>query len=266
MKSPFPGLDPYLEQHWCDVHSTLVVYARDRLQPRLPGSLRARVEERVFLETDEDSYRVIYPDVHVFEQSQSREPSLATAAGTDVAVQKPLLVQIEDESVRQGFIEIVDAASGNRVVTIIEFLSPSNKMPGEGRRLYLRKLREVARAGASLVEIDLTREGRRALMLPTSRIPRSHRTTYQACVRRCWKPSAYEIYRAPLRQPLPSIRIPLRQTDADVPLELQAVVDQCYENGRYDSLDYSVPPEPPLDPPDAAWADELLRAAGRRQP
>ncbi len=197
MKSPFPGMDPYLEQHWCDVHSRLIMYSCDRLQQRLPGNLRARVEERVFLEADDDSYRVIYPDVHVFEQSEGRDPAPTAAAETNIALQKPLLVHLDDEPIRQGFIEIVDAASGNRVVTIIEFLSPSNKIPGEGRRWYLRKVREVAQAGATVVEIDLTREGRRALMLPTARIPRSYRTTYQACARRSWKPSAYEIYRAP---------------------------------------------------------------------
>ena len=47
MPSPFPGMDPYLEAHWRDVHAGLVIYARDALQGVLPGSLRARVEERM---------------------------------------------------------------------------------------------------------------------------------------------------------------------------------------------------------------------------
>jgi hypothetical protein len=262
MKSPFPGMDPYLEQHWSDVHSSLVIYSRDRLQPRLAGDLRARVEERVFVETEEGQYRTIYPDVRVVETSRGSSPAAASEPG--IAVEDPLVVEFGDEPATQGYIEIVDAASGNRVITVIEFISPSNKMRGEGRDLYLKKRREVMRAGASLVEIDLTRAGYRDLPLPPGRFPRSHQTTYQAGVRRSWKPTQYEIYRVPLRQPLPTIRIPLRPTDADVPLELQAIIEQCYENGRYDSLDYRVPPEPPLDPDDAAWADELLRAAGRR--
>src|SRR5262245_3320500 len=51
MTSPFPGMDPYLEQHWGDVHSSLIIYARDQLRRKLPGDLRARVEERVFVES-----------------------------------------------------------------------------------------------------------------------------------------------------------------------------------------------------------------------
>lgn len=35
MASPFPGMDPYLEQHWGDVHPSFITYARDQLQPHL---------------------------------------------------------------------------------------------------------------------------------------------------------------------------------------------------------------------------------------
>jgi hypothetical protein len=58
--------------------------------------------------------------------------------------------------------------------------------------------------------------------------------------------------------------VPLRQTDADVPLDLQTLIAQVYRHGRYDDIDYTVPPVPPLDPDDAAWANELLRSAGKR--
>lgn len=50
MPSPFPGKDPWLERHWGDVHTSIVTYCRDRLQPGLPRDLRARVEEQVYLE------------------------------------------------------------------------------------------------------------------------------------------------------------------------------------------------------------------------
>jgi hypothetical protein len=49
-----------------------------------------------------------------------------------------------------------------------------------------------------------------------------------------------------------------------VVLDIQAIVDQAYLNGRYDQTNYSVPPEPPLDPEDAAWADALVREKGLR--
>ena len=262
MNSPFPGMDPYLEQYWRDVHHGLVTYARDHLQPRLPGGLRARMEERVFVESDEGRRRVLYPDVHVVEYPKPG-PAVAVA-GSDVAVAEPLLIHLDSEPVTQGYIEIVEVGSGNRVITVIEFLSPSNKIPGEGQELYLRKQEEVTGAGASLVEVDLTRGGRSVLAVPPERIPPSRRTPYQACVRRGWKPAVAEVYSMPLNKRLPAIRIPLRETDADLPLDLQALIDQCYENGRYDDLNYRAQPVPPLEPPEAAWADELLLAKGLR--
>jgi hypothetical protein len=62
-----------------------------------------------------------------------------------------------------------------------------------------------------------------------------------------------------------AIRIPLRETDTDVPLDLQALVEQAYGNGRYElEIDYRLPPDPPFDTADGPWADELLRGQGRR--
>ena len=83
-------------------------------------------------------------------------------------------------------------------------------------------------------------------------------------IRRGWEACVIEIYRVPLREPLPVIAIPLRETDNDVPLALQPVLEQCYAGGRYDDLDYTTEPDPPLEPPDAAWADALLREKGLR--
>jgi hypothetical protein len=76
---------------------------------------------------------------------------------------------------------------------------------------------------------------------------------------------AFEYYRFPLRERLPAIAIPLRQTDRDIPLDLQAVLDECAEEGRYvDDIDYAKEPDPPLDRNDAEWADTLLRDQGLR--
>jgi hypothetical protein len=72
------------------------------------------------------------------------------------------------------------------------------------------------------------------------------------------------VYRIPLRERLPAIRIPLRPADPDAVLDIQTLVDQAYQDGRYDDIDYSEPFRPPLDPEDAAWAAALLLAAGKR--
>lgn len=262
MKSPFPGMDPYLEQHWGDVHTRLIMYAADRLQEGLPRDLRARVEERVFVESQNGSGRSIYPDIRVIEVPV---PGRTAAGGAEAtAVAEPIIVHLPDERATQRYIEIVDVGSGNRVVTVIEVLSPSNKLAGEGQNLYLQKQQELKLGRVSLVEIDLLRGGKRVQVVSPGQIPPSHRTTYQICVRLGWQPHTPRVYAAPLRERLPVIAIPLREADEPVPLDIQALVDQAYHNGRYDDIDYRTEPDPPLNAADAQWADELLRARSLR--
>jgi hypothetical protein len=114
------------------------------------------------------------------------------------------------------------------------------------------------------VEIDLLRAGDYVLAAPLNEVPPEYRTPYRICVYRAARPLAYEIYRVPLRDPLPAFRIPLRESDEDVRLDLQPLIDQCYENGGYDDIDYKPEPDPPLPTDDARWADELLRTKGLR--
>ncbi len=263
MKSPFPGMDPYLEQHWRDMHHRLITYTADLLGSKLPRELWARIEERVFVEWEEgERPREIYPEVFVIEQAQGEPTEVPPEGG--VAVAEPLPVQIQREPASQGYIEIVDTEAGNRVVSVIEFLSPTNKIPGDGQDQYLQKQREVLASHASLVEIDLTRSGTRSLAASQTLIPPHRRATYMVCVSRGWKRGWAEIYSTALPQRLPVIRVPLRETDADVVLDLQAILDQCYDKGGYTRIDYRAPPRPPLTPADASWADEWLRRQGVR--
>jgi hypothetical protein len=263
MKSPFPGMDPYLQQHWRDVHTSLVTYARDQLQRGLPADLVARVEERVYLEREGEADRSFYPDVRVIEKGLG--DSTAVAAQTDVELAEPVIVRFRDEPVTERFVEIRDASSGNRVVTVIEFISPTNKISGEGYDLYRQKQKDVERAGTSLVEIDLVLGGKRVLSVPLTRIKFRDRTRYQAIVRRGWQWHQAEVFPLPLHKRLPAIPIPLRETDADSRLNLQALIDMAYVNGGYDSIDYTDAPDPPLEGHDAEWADALLREAGKRK-
>lgn len=261
-RSPFPGMDPYLEMHWRDVHTALMIYARDAIQDHLPGDLLARVEEGVSIDLGE-SLRGAAPDVQVVELpgSTAWAPELEA---TVTVVAEPLVVPVSLPHTDRH-ITIVDAGSGNRVVTAIEFLSPSNKIPGPDRERYLRKQQDYIDGGVNLVEVDLIRAGIFSMAVPVGSINQYFRTDYQICVRRVTRPEEAEVYRAPLRERLPIIRIPLRPTDRDVTLDLQALIDQCYRRGRYWAIDYRADPVPLLSLPDATWADELLRAAGSRQ-
>lgn len=210
MKSPFPGMDPYLEQHWGDVAHSFVVYAADDLQSRLPNKLRARMDEREFFERPKE---------------------------------------FDDEPVTQVFIKIIDIAARRRIVTIVEFLIPPNKVEGAGREVYLHCRQDFEKAGVNIVEIDLMRG--------------QQDSPYQVCVQPGSK--SYQVEILPLQERLPVIAIPLRETDKDVALDLQAIIDDCYRKGVYgDDIEYTDEPNPPLSPKDAAWADELLRSKGLR--
>jgi hypothetical protein len=262
MASPFPGMDPYLEAHWGDVHHRLITYACDQLHGRLPGGLLARIEERVFVESPSGEERHLVPDLRVVErQGAKKKPATANGA---LAVAEPFVVKLADPA-PEGYIEIREAGSGRRLVTVIEVLSVTNKLPGEGRRKFLQKQQELRDGGVSLVEIDLLRTGGRMLPVSLERLPTTYRTPYGVCVRRGWKHVDVEIYRVSPRERLPVIGIPLRETDDDAPLDLQALIEQCYRNGGYDEdIDYNGDPDPPLEGDDARWAERLLRQAGRR--
>ncbi len=191
-----------------------------------------RVEERVVLEKADGIGNPLFPDLRVIEYRPERRGSTQPVAG--LAVADPFLIETEQEPQTEAFIEIIDAGSGNRVVTIIEVLSPSNKTPGEAMVQYLRKQDDISQSDTSLVEIDLLRGGKHVLAVPLQYIPKTHQTPYMVCVRRAWVRGKAEIYPVPLSQRLPTVRVPLRDGDADVPLDLQAIIERCYRMGRYE--------------------------------
>ena len=160
---------------------------------------------------------------------------------------------------------MIDAKSGKQVVSIIEFINPTNKIPGAGFDLYQQKQMEAEQAGISLVEINLVLGGKRVLSVPLSRIKFRYRTRYQAIVRRGWNWQEAEVYPLPLNERLSVIPVPLRRTDRDARLNLQSLVDKCYQSGCYDDIDYQEDADPPLEGHDAEWADALLRGARKRQ-
>src|SRR5262245_8348096 len=110
-------------------------------------------------------------------------------------------------------------------------------------RAYLWKQREVCASDTNLVEIDLLRGGRHVLAVPLQVIPAKQRTAYRVCVTRARGEGMAEVYPAPLAGPLPKIKVPLRQSDADVVLDLQPLIEQCYRRGGYEgTIDYEKDP------------------------
>ena len=256
MSSPFPGMDPYLEAHWRDVHTRVMTYLCDQIQDQLPSDLVARVEESVSVDT-EDGARLIAPDVSVVEDFEYAAMGVQSES---VAVAEPLLV-LEEVPQTARHVQILDVSSGERVVTAIEVLSPTNKLTVSGREDYRRKQRDYLNAGVNLVEIDLLRGGQHVLAAALEFIPEERRRTYMMSVR---SRTRTKVFGASLREPLPVIPIPLRPTDRDVSLNIQQIIDQVYDRGRYAKLNYQLDPEPPLSPEDAAWVETLLCEQGRR--
>jgi hypothetical protein len=261
MPSPFPGMDPYLEEHWGDIHTALITYMRDDLSKQMPGDLRVRVEEYVAVEVDDFEREAgFYPDVRVVERLTAERPQAGIAEMSATA--QPHVVPLELEPPTQREIRIIDRKSGDRVVTAIELLSPTNKH--RGRQDYRRKQRQFLRSGTNLVEIDLLRDGAWVIAAPYEVVPETCIGPYRICIVRAGQ-SQCELFEASYRFRLPTVPIPLRAADEDAKLDLQSLLARAYDNGRYgDDVDYGQDPSPPLPSGEAEWMDSWLKEQGRR--
>jgi hypothetical protein len=265
MKNPFPGMNPWLEDYWSDIHVSLLVYAADRLASNLPPSLHARVDERLPTDVRQEKPREYLPDVA---PTESRNLPASPAVGVAVAkaqAAEPEIVDLSEITLRR--LEIVD--SREHVITVMEVHSPTNKDSFEGRSEWCRKREDYLSGGINLVELDLLRRGgwvlpNRWLVEP---LPPPDRVYYHACLTRPPRVNRHEFYTTPLRQRLPAIRVPLRRSDADAALDLQSLFDQCFERGHYATqIRYDKPLHPPLPEEEAAWAREILDASGGKGP
>lgn len=260
MKSPFPGMDPYLEDYWSDVHSRLATYSCDYLNRQMPRGMRARIQESIAVESDDRDPVTYFPDVTVSHLSSPFTPGTAFKQSPTSSA---LIVRLRPDpeifrSVR------IETASGNKLVTAIEFLSPSNKHGDANRESYKRKRNDILASSASTVEIDLLRAGPNVTAVSLKQVKLKYRKNRKAVVVRGWDQTWAEVYFMTMRQALPKINIPLRKEDADIVLDLQSILDQVYENGLYDTIDYTCPLENELMPQDEAWVDELLKNAKKR--
>ena len=280
--SPFPGMDPYLERRWGDVHVGLISCIRAALQPNLPPGLQALGQEEVRLATPADDddeggddpggindvagdrpessarrRKSYYPDVAVIEEVGAPPQATAESGGL-VATIAPIVVRfVLDEPVRR-WVEIIDLDDGDRVVTAIEVLSPKNKNGGQCSREYRRKLLDYIGAGVNIVEIDLIRSSRDRLLVPAVGDGRGRPAAYYTCVNWARDPARWEAYPMPLRDVLPTVPVPCRPGEPDVPLPLQAVIDRVYVEGGHGRTRYARPLDRPLSPADAAWAAEQI--------
>jgi hypothetical protein len=263
MPSPFPGMDPYLESPaiWPDVHHRLISGIQEALNPNLRPRYVARVELRVYISDDDDPGRqALVPDMRV-ETSPSRKGAKKRKTEPAFAATEPLIVPtLMDEEIEEAFLKIIEVDSED-VVTLIEILSPSNKIRGSrGRASFMAKRHEIMNSEVHWVEIDLLRDG-----VPSVTDPPLRPCDYRILVSRADQRMRTRFWPISVRQPLPVIKIPLRGKDPEVPLDLAAVFRTGYDRAAYDaSVDYRKEPRPPLEGDDAKWAQELLRGRGSK--
>jgi len=256
-------MDPYLEtpELWPDVHHELISQIRAALNPGLRPQYVARVELRVYVSDQDDPGReVLVPDVRIEKRPKARGARKARRPAA-VAVAEPIIIPfLVDPEIKEARLEIRERRS-NDLVTVIEVVSPTNKIRGaRGRVSFMEKRDGILASDVHWVEIDLLRAGQPSVTRP-GLVP----SDYRLMVSRGDDRRHGRYWPVSVRQALPPIGIPLRKPDADVPLDLNAVLAATYDRGAYDlSVDYRRPPVPALATDDAAWADDLLSKAGLR--
>ena len=269
MPNPFPGMNPYLENslRWPNAHFRMIAYIADALNEIMPPDYVAAIQERCRIVSSE---RIVYPDV-LLRRERPILPDGASATAVlppeiaDAPSDVPLVFEALPFEPRETYVDILLAGTSERIVTSIELLSPDNKRAGESQEAYLAKQRETLVSRTHLVEIDLLRAGAPTVAVTRLGGQESPRRDYTVCLHRAETGSRFEVWPVTIRQALPRITVPLLEADPDVTLDLQRLVNHCYDAGRFArQLDYAQEPNPPLTTDDALWADALLRERGLR--
>jgi hypothetical protein len=258
-------MDPYLEDPavFPDLHDSLIAELRTALNAQLPPPYYASSASRVWVEP---SQRRVGPDVNGLRPERPGSGAPAPPAPAATATRPPVVVRIPREEFREPYLDIYARPGNERLVATVEILSPTNKTPGsEGRALYLRKQREVLNGRVNLVEIDLLRGGEHTTAVRLAdALARAGPFDYHVCVNRLEEPDDFVIYPNSLGERLPVIAIPLLLGDAPVTVDLQPLVDRCYDTGQYPRrVAYGGGvPAPALRPEQAAWVEKVLRDKG----
>lgn len=266
MPSPFSGMDPYLEHPalWPDVHNRLLVAIANALTPVLRPRYYVAIEERTYTAGPGGLLFVGRPDVTVVgppvrEKGHRAPQAIPVMTDTLTAPVVPGVLTVAvpmPDIVREIYLEVREPATGE-VITVVEILFPTNKRPGEGRRLYEEKRLLTLGTRTHLVEIDLLREGEPMPMEIPEPAPQAG---YRILVSRSGHRPQALLYTFTVRDPIPVFPLPLRSGDEEPPVDLGTLLQEVYDRAGYDlRVDYRGQPTPPLGEEEARWADRLLR-------
>ncbi|KAF3889691.1 MULTISPECIES: DUF4058 family protein [Nostocales] len=246
MPSPFPGMDPYLEQptFWSSFHSRLIIAIADAIEPQLGSQYYVEVETRTYQSDDsEDGLLIGIPDAIIFsDRSDNSTEEQPIAGDRSTATQiRPERVEIPMPlTVNERYLEVREIVT-DEVITVIELLSPKNKRSGDGRTAYEKKRRAILGSATHLVELDLLRGGK-----PMAILGMRSTTAYRILISRSDRRPAADLYSFSLQQQLPSFPIPLKPNEEEPLVPLQDIFNGVCDRARYSTrIDYSQPIPPP---------------------
>jgi hypothetical protein len=254
MPNPFPGMDPFLEMppFWSDFSPRLLGEISNALLPLVLPRYDVRIEEYLTVTREEIRLHRVQPDVTV-----STTAAWQPGAETSVTVTEPTTVELDYPDIEprmQRRLRLIHRPT-DRVVTVMELLSPINKASGEdGLDAYLEKRAEFLASGCHLIEFDLLRGGERLPM--AGPLPKGD---YYVYVGRAGRRPRGQIIAWPLHSPLPAVPVPLLPGDPEVSLDLQSAFRAAYEPSLYDHrLPYEQPLVPALSSDNEAWVRQRL--------
>lgn len=265
MPSPFPGMDPYIEDpfFWTDFHGSLMFIMREALNSVLPARYVAAMERNVWIQEQPGGEETLLggADVHVADRTRGSEGVAATATAT-AQVAAPAHLQLPYKRASGNrYLRILDRHR-RRIVTVVEVLSPGNKTRTGYGVAYRAKRADYLASEVNLVEIDLLRAGER----PPLQDPPPAPSDYYILVCPLSTFPKAGFWPLSVRDTLPLVPIPLDPEGDRAFLDLRACLDRAYDSGRYATeIDYRQPPVPPLNDRDATWARELLASRSSTQ-
>jgi hypothetical protein len=227
MPSPFPGMDPFLEDEktWPAFHHQMIASLYQALLPGLVERYRARIGMRTF------------------------------------TTEEPLFTSMIRQDHTEEVIELRHRTDG-RLITLIDLPSPINKKLAQGRAAYLETRKGARNQGAGVVEIDLCLQGQPLLDYNREGLPE---WDYAVTVTRSTQPDRFEIYTSTLAKRLPRFKVPLAADDRDTVLDLQVCFARAFENGGFGpSIDYAKDPPHKSDESKLKTIDDWLKQASVR--
>jgi hypothetical protein len=245
-------MDPHLEHPslWPDVHNRLLAALADDLSARVAPRYYVGLERRTYLLKADDLVFIGRPDIAIASATDvsGSAPHLVATSVTVLEVDVPM----QDE-VSENFLEIHEVKTG-KLVTVLELLSPVNKLHRQGREEYEWKRGSIFRTWTNLVEIDLLRAGE-----PMPVVGVQVQSDYRILVSRGLQRPHASLIAFSLRQPIPAFTLPLLSGDDEPEVALNRILHLLYQRARFDlRLDYAQPPIPPLAEADATWARTLM--------